>query len=499
VSGGISTTWAVVVVLVLPLVIIVASEIDERLRQRESPLRGAVLVLRNWGLPFFAVWALLSPVLGVEDDSIAVRLAASGLLLAVAAASMQVLRVVIGGIRQRAVRGERRSAPELLLALPRLAVYIAAGWLLVAGVWGVDLSAALTALGVTSLVISFALQDTLSGLASGVLLLADQPFKPGDWIQFGEDSEGVVVDVNWRTSRVRDRNGDMTIIPNSQLASSPIINFSAPDHLHRVVVPVQVAYKNPPTLAKAMLLDAAKSTPGVRAEPPPAARVVQIDDPLMGYEVDMWIDDYRDQPRVTSDFGSLVWYQSNRHGVPLPSPAQDLYLYDGVAAEAEDLPTPDELRQALLKSDLLGTLTDDELDRLAHRAVRHRFAVGEAMFDSAVGGRGPIVIADGRALIVVVVDDRDGTAEEATVSELSSGDVVGLLEGDATGADHHIIVRAVSDCVVVEMDRDVFGEVGSRNSELADAVNRDNTVRRRRVERVIESRVVFDAVEELES
>lgn len=494
-SSGTSTTWAVVVVLVLPLVIITASELDERLRQRESALRGAVLTLRNWGLPFFAVWALLSPVLGVDEDSLPVRLAASGLLLAVAVATLQVLRIVIGGVRDRATRGERRSAPELLLALPSLAVYIAAAWILIAGVWGVDLSAALTALGVTSLVISFALQDTLSGLASGVLLLTDQPFKPGDWIRFGDGSEGVVVDVNWRTSRIRDRNGDTTVIPNSQLAASPIVNFSAPEPLHRVVVSVQVAYKNPPTLAKAMLLDAARGTAGVRSVPAPGVRIVQIDDPLMTYEVDMWIDDFVDEPRVKSDFGSLVWYQSNRHGVPLPSPAQDLYLYDGAAAEAGDVPTPAELRQSMLSSDLLASLSDDELDRLAHHAVRHRFAVGEAVFDSRVAGRGPMVLAEGRAMLAVL-DDGD----EAAVSELTTGDVIGVLEGGAaTGIDQPVIVRALTDCVMVEIDRDVFGEVGSRNSELADAVNRNTTIRRRRVERVVESRHPGDVVEETDA
>jgi small-conductance mechanosensitive channel len=172
-----------------------------------------------------------------------------------------------------------------------------------------------------------------------LLLLGDQPFRPGDWISAGE-IEGVVVDVNWRTTHVRTRGGDMIIVPNSQLATASITNYTSPEPLHRVVVPVQVAYVNPPTLAKAMLLDAAAGTPGVLNDPAPVVRVTQIDDPLMGYEVHMWIDDYAIAPSVATDFGTLVWYQSHRHGVPLPSPAQDLYLYDGVAAGEADLCRP---------------------------------------------------------------------------------------------------------------------------------------------------------------
>ena len=107
----------------------------------------------------------------------------------------------------------------------------------------------------TSLVVSFALQDTLGGIASGFTLLADQPFQPGDWIKTG-DLEGRVLDINWRSSRIQTRNGDLVVVPNGQLANATITNFDEPSRLHRVVVPVQVAYSNAPTRVNEMLLAA---------------------------------------------------------------------------------------------------------------------------------------------------------------------------------------------------------------------------------------------------
>jgi hypothetical protein len=68
--AGASALWATVVIVVVPLVIIAAAEVDERLRQRESPLRSAVAILRNWTLPAFSVWAIARPVLGLEDDGV---------------------------------------------------------------------------------------------------------------------------------------------------------------------------------------------------------------------------------------------------------------------------------------------------------------------------------------------------------------------------------------------------------------------------------------------
>ncbi len=476
-TTGMSTTWAIVAIVVIPALIIVAAEVDERLRQRESPLRRAAVLVRLYVLPLFAAWALLVPVLGVDNDTVVVTLVASGLVLAVGAVTLRVLRVVVDDVRGRPRRDGRGPVPQLLLALPRMAIIITTGWILVSSVWGVDLSAALTALGVTSLVISFALQDTLSGLAAGVLLLSDQPFQPGDWIESGGIS-GVVIDVNWRTTRIRDRNGDMITVPNSQLAGASIKNHSSPDPLHRVVVPVQVAFKNPPTLAKAMLMDAALSTPGVLREPPPQVAVVQIDDPVMGYEVHMWVDDYTIEPRVKSDFGGLVWYQSYRHDVPLPSPAQDLYLWDGKDTEASSQPTIGEVRAMLQAVPMLSSLDDAELDHLARGSRPVRYAINELVLDSRSPTRDLVVIREGQARLTLIVDD----GREVPVGDLGAGEMIDLASS-APASGGEVTVRAVTDCEVLVVDAGAVGEISSRNTTVADVINRVSAIRRRRVER----------------
>ena len=476
--------WAVVVVIVVPLAVIAASEADERLRQRESALRGALSMLRMWALPFFAVWAVLVPVLSLDEESVGVRIAATGLILAVAIAAQRVLRVVINRIRHRPTSDERGSVPQLLLALPRIAIVLFTMGFLLGGVWGVDLSAVLTTLGVTSLVVSFALQDTLSGLASGMLLLSDQPFQPGDWISAG-DNEGIVIDINWRTSRIRTRNGDVIVVPNSELASASVTNFSSPEPLHRVVVPIQVAYVNPPTTAKEMLLDAARGTAGVLSDPPPNVRVVAIDDPLMAYEVDMWVTDYAITPRVLSDFGSLVWYQSHRHNVPLPSPAQDLFLHDAALADDGGRPDPSDIRAGLQASPLLALLSDDEVDRIVPETRADRYSIGELMIDSTAVRRELMVLVEGRARLNLM----EPGFEDVVIGEVNAGETIGLLEGQR-GDSRMLGVRASTDCEVLVIGADAASEIGSRNADLAAAFNRMSAIRRRRVDRVVAARAI---------
>jgi small-conductance mechanosensitive channel/CRP-like cAMP-binding protein len=470
--------WALAIVLLLPIGTIVAGELEERLRYLDSPLRPALSVLRWWTVPLLGGWAIVRGLFEAPASDVLVRLLVSGLLVSLVAAALIVLRATLGRAR-RGPDGESRASPQLLLALPQLALLIVAGWYLLDRVWGVDLSAALAALGFGSLVVSFALQDTLGGLASGVLLVGDAPFRPGDWISFDE-TEGRVVDVNWRSSRIESRDGDLLVVPNAVLAGVTVVNHSRPTRVHRVVVPVQVAYVNPPTLARNMLLDAARSTPGVRDDPPPSVRVVQIDDPLMGYEVDLWIDDHRDAPRVFNEFGGLVWYASHRHDVPLPSPAYDLYLNDAVQAAEAARPSRSDVRERLLASPLLAQLDDDDVDQLLDGATPARFARGETILGGAHVGRGDLhVLWTGRARILA-----DGaTGEALDAGELLPGEVFGFFERGSSSVVPR--VEAVDDCEVVRVEAGAAGEVISRNPALSSALEQIGSLRRRRLERLM--------------
>lgn len=472
-----NTAWVALLVVTLPLVIIATGELEERLRQRDSELRRPVAIVRVWVVPLFAVWSLMRVLFELGSSNALQRLVGSALLVSIAAAALSALGIVVARVRDRPRSDADRSVPRLVLALPRLFVLLVTAWLLVAGVWNVNLSAALTALGVTSLVVSFALQDTLGGLASGFTLLADQPFQPGDWIRSG-DVEGRVVDVNWRSSRIQTRNGDLVIVPNGQLAGATITNYDEPARLHRVVVELQVAFSNSPTAAKDMLIAAARSTPGVLSEPPPQALVVQIDDPLMGYEVHLWIDDYSIVPRVKSDFGSLVWYHSHRMGVPLPSPAQDLYLWDGIkTAEAGRRDHASVLR-GLRLAELFDQLSDDDLDELSSGVEPARFASGETIL--AARDDELVLIERGLARLTVALED----GASASVAEISDGEVVAMIDPSEIRGRSLTLV-AVRDCDVLLLDGNVASAVISRSPALTAALDQLATSRRRRVIRVL--------------
>jgi len=465
--------WAAILIVVLPILILAGGEAEERLRQRSSPLTRPVANLRTWVLGLVTLWVVLVLVFDIATDSIVVRATSTAIVVAVVAVIFQVVDYLIEGARERSRLPGARGIPQLLLLLPRILILLVAGWLIFASIWNVDLTGLFAALGVTSLVVSLALQPTLSSLASGLLLVSDRPFSPGDWIKYG-DIEGQVVDVSWRTSRIQDRNGNIRIIPNSALADGSIINFALPNRVHRVVVPVQVAYSNPPTSAKQMLLAAARGTPGVLDEPAPRIRVVQIDDPLMGYEADLWIEDHAIAPRVFSDFGSLVWYQSYRMDVPLPSPAYDLYHHDPIQEAADAEVTEDEMLERIRRSPLLRDLPEADLRMAAAASRTERYAQGEVIVAGGSGDSDARVIWQGQARIVNVDDP-------TRFVDLHDGDVFGLLT--ATGrSGHWYDLVAVSDCEIVTLESEAVGALASRHPDVAATFNRIGDSRARRLD-----------------
>jgi len=472
-----STAWAALFIIVAPIVIIAAGELENRLSYRDSPFVPTVSILRTWVLPLAAILVVTGGFLGF--GSFLARVVGTGLVFAVTADLIAVLAVFVKILKAHGDGDARKQIPRLLLALPRILLILLAGWVLLSGVWSVNLSSLFAALGVSTLIVSVALQDTLSGIASGFLLMLDRPFQPGDWIT-AESIEGQVLDTNWRSTRIQNRDGDLVAVPNGQLAGATIVNYDQPERLHRVVVGVQVAFVNPPTIAKNMLLDAAKATPGVLADPPPAIRVVQVDDPLMGYEAHLWIDDFAGAPTVASDFRSLVWYMSERQNVPLPSPAFDLYNYDGLQVAAAGEMDAAELRRRLMVSPLLAELTDADLDQIAAASSPARFAVGEVMIAPDRDTATLLVIWTGKARLEVV--DAAGTVHE--VADLNDGDVCGLVtaSGDSPVRPRTV---AITDCEVVSIDLTVAGSVISKNPDLADALNQIEARRARRIRRIV--------------
>jgi small-conductance mechanosensitive channel len=194
---------------------------------------------------------------------------------------------------------------------------------------GIDLAALAVFSGALGIGLGFGLQRIAANFISGFILIADRSIRQGDVITIG-DRFGVVRELRARYIVVRDRDGVDTLIPNENVISTEVVNWSYGDRAIRLKLPVQISYKDKPRQALELLLEAAARHPRVLKNPAPASRVMNFADSGVTLELRFWIQDPEDGVNnVRSDLHLEIWDLFERDGITIPYPQRDLHLPDG--------------------------------------------------------------------------------------------------------------------------------------------------------------------------
>jgi small-conductance mechanosensitive channel len=307
---------------------------------------------------------------------------------------------------------------------------------------GVDLVSLVTTSAVLTAVIGFALQTTIANIFAGVALQIDDSIRIGEWIQIG-DREGRIVEILWRSTLLLARDGSTVIVPNNELVSGKVINLSKPPGKHRLTIDVGFHYRHPPGEVHRILLDAARGTPGVLADPSPDCLTASFGDSAVLYTLRFWTSDFLREDTTRSSVRTRVWYAAHRNDLEIPFPIRTL-LGGSQATSAEDESELADRTQAVARVGVFSCL--DESDRAALAAAMRPalFTEGEEIIREGDPGDSLFIIQRGH----VEVLSGDGRRD---VARLGPGDVFGemsLMTGDRRNAT----CSAVSDvaCWVID-------------------------------------------------
>jgi len=194
---------------------------------------------------------------------------------------------------------------------------------------GVDLTALTVFSGAVGVGIGFGLQRISSNFISGFILLFDRSIKPGDVITI-RDKFGWVQELRARYIVVRDRDGVETLIPNENLVTSEVINWSYSDQAVRIKLGVQISYDDDPEEAMALMLACAKASPRVLAEPLPLTRLMEFGDNGISLELRIWIRDPENGlGGVRSEVNLAIWKAFKNAGIRIPFPQRDIHIKEG--------------------------------------------------------------------------------------------------------------------------------------------------------------------------
>ena len=208
---------------------------------------------------------------------------------------------------------------------------LAVGVLLGINASGVDLTALTVLTGAVGLGLGFGLQSIASNFVSGFVLLLDKSIKPGDVISFtgttGTSSEnfGWVQELRGRYIVVRDRDGVETLVPNQNLMTNSVINWSYSDQRVRIRLPVTISFQDDPEIALQVLVDAAANHPRILKDPGPVSRLMSFENYGMRVEVRFWIrDPMNGVNNVRSDVNREIWRLFKKHSITIPVQQHDV-------------------------------------------------------------------------------------------------------------------------------------------------------------------------------
>jgi small conductance mechanosensitive channel len=189
---------------------------------------------------------------------------------------------------------------------------------------GVNTTSAVAIVGACTVAIGFALQSSLGNFAAGVMILVFKPFRVGDFIQAGGIS-GTVVELSIFETQFKSPDNKKIIVPNGQITSGPITNFSAHE-TRRMDLVVGVSYEDDLRKVKAVLEDILNNDEGVLKEPGYTVGVLEMADSSVNFAVRPWV--------MTADYWTVFFrlqmtikLRLDEEGITIPFPQQDVHMH----------------------------------------------------------------------------------------------------------------------------------------------------------------------------
>lgn len=305
-------------------------------------------VLRGLGIPRWVSWlvssilfvALFSRAVGGLDaitatlDGVGVDVGRRRLSLLAITSALLVIVIIIAIVRlvnrivsHAIARTSTLDATQKLLGqkLATIAIVVAA-FLFSIDLLGIDLTAFAVFSGAMGLAVGFGLQKTVGNLIAGIILLMDRSIKPGDVIVVG-DSFGWVNKIGVRAVSVVTRDGKEHLIPNENLMTQEVENWSFTNRNVRVRIPVSVAYNCDLKVAQELMFAAAAESPRVLASPKPNVWLTGFGNDGVEHEILAWISDPESGVgNVRSDVLNRLWWKFKEAGVALPFAQRDIYV-----------------------------------------------------------------------------------------------------------------------------------------------------------------------------
>ena len=364
-------------------------------------------------------------------------------------------RVIVSALYYTLRHDQKSREAKLFVDLVAAAIYIAAALVVLKSVLALSVGGLVATSGVVAIVLGLALQSTLSDVFSGIAVDIEAPFQVGDRISLGNNIEGQVVEMNWRSIRVQTDGADIAIIPNSVVAKLEILNRSVPTRVRAVSVQLWCSASGDPERVVEVLQEATLLCPSILDTPAPSVTLDRMGPSWNRYTISFSVPDTQ---LVTSTKSLLLRHARKQlHHARLLGHRRLREVHPHTI-----LPT----RQILREIALFEGLPPAQLEELAQRVATRLLEPDELLFSQGAADATLYIVASG---ILEVTQTSDGVA--VTLGNLGAGEYVGeicLL----TGAPHAATARARTHCYIHHLSHEAIAPLLAANTALAVAFDK---------------------------
>lgn len=295
------------------------------------------LIVRHIRSPLFWSIALLgglvaASVVGLDEGlrETLVSVVVSVLIFLWMLFSIRTSKLLLSMASERAADSAmvRPQTLPLFTNLAAIAIFVFALYF-VFQAWNIDMTAWLASAGIAGIAIGFAAKDTLANLFSGVFIMADSPYKIGDYVVLddGVGLRGKVTHIGIRSTRLLTRDDVEVTIPNSVMGNSKVVNESGGPHTKfRIRVSVGVAYGSDIDQVRDILMSVASMSDNTCDIPEPRVRFRSFGASSLDFDLLCWIDNPELRGRVLDELNTSVYKRFLEEGIEIPYSKQDLYI-----------------------------------------------------------------------------------------------------------------------------------------------------------------------------
>lgn len=450
--------WAVLVVVGLPVLTIVLTEVEGRLVRRRSSMARPVRLLRAFILPVGALLVLLTQVPNtvVSNEGGIVKITATVL-------GLMVLVFVLSGLNtalflNASAASWRGRMPSIFIDIVRIIIIGVGLAVLLSVVWGADVGGLFAALGVTSIVLGLILQNALGSIVGGLLLLFEQPFQLGDWIEYSK-VRGRIVGVNWRAIHIEVENG-IQIVPNSSLAEGAFTNLSRPTSHYVETIEVTFTENDPPYDVIELCDEVARGLTHLA----PGREPSTVRTGAGKYAVSVPLLTVADSGDASAELSTRLWYAARRANLALNG--ADIWQGESTA----------DVEVLLARAAPRLRLDAERLGDLAARMDLERWAPGEVLQRAGQVPTAMRWISEGSVALRVPA----ALGGEIGVLTLGPGDLMGQTTLTRTGTPWAL--TATSEVTVLVVPYDVLTDLVRQDNRLARELSLEIDQRKEAVE-----------------